>query len=86
MRVQLNKNCRNARKGKQERRMKSSKLLDEIKASGMNVAEFAERLGISESTVYRKLKSGNFLVGEAVRASEILGLNADEASSIFFEE
>lgn len=66
--------------------MKSSKLLDEIKASGMNVAEFAERLGISESAVYRKLKSGNFLVGEAVRASEILGLNADEASSIFFEE
>lgn len=52
----------------------------------MNVAEFAERLGISESAVYRKLKSGNFLVGEAVRASEILGLNADEASSIFFEE
>lgn len=66
--------------------MKSGELLDKIKASGMNVAEFAAKIGISEATVYRKLKSGKFLVGEAVKASEILGLNAHEASSIFFEE
>lgn len=66
--------------------MRSSELLEKIKASGMNVAEFATKIGISEAAVYRKLKSGKFLVGEAVKASEILGLNANEASSIFFGE
>lgn len=64
--------------------MQTELLIKEIKASGMNVEKFANELGISESTVYRKLKSGKFLVREAEKAAKILKLNQELAHRIFF--
>lgn len=47
--------------------------------------EMARQLGINPSTFYRKLKSDGttFTVGQMHKIVEVLGLAADEASSIF---
>ena len=64
--------------------MKSELLLQEIKAAGINVETFAKGIGISEASAYRKLKIGNFLIGEANKATELLKLPKDVAYKIFF--
>ena len=62
----------------------NGKILEEkIKENG-TMKSFSEEMGIAESTLYRKLKSGNFSILEAAKAVEILRIGNEEAYAIFF--
>lgn len=50
----------------------------------MTVGDVADKMGISQSTLYRKMKTGKFSVGEVKQMSEILGLSTREITEIFF--
>ncbi len=65
--------------------MDGKRLEEQIKKSG-TMKSFSEKMGIAESTLYRKLGSGNFSVSEAAKAVEILGLQNEEAYAIFFRK
>lgn len=65
--------------------MNGKRLEEEIKKT-RTMKTFSEEMGIAESTLYRKLKSGNFSVSEAAKAVEILKLKNEIAYDIFFRE
>lgn len=65
--------------------MNGRKLEEEIKRT-RTMKAFSEEMGIAESTLYRKLKSGKFSVSEAAKAVEILNLQNETAYDIFFKE
>jgi len=51
---------------------------------GLNADAVSKHLGINRSTWYRKLRNGQFTVGEVQRLSEILRLTHDDIVGIFF--
>lgn len=65
--------------------MYNRELMAEIKKAGYNNKSFSEKMGMVESTFYRKLKKGNFSIEEAQRMVEILQLEGKKAYYIFFE-
>ena len=64
--------------------MNAGALKAEIKAYGLTVAQVAGKLGISESTMYRKLRTGDFTLLEAEMLINLL--NIWEPEKIFFHE
>lgn len=64
--------------------IRSNKLRARIVEREMSVATVAERMGINKSTLYRKLKTGQFTIGEAQQLAEILGLSSSDINEIFF--
>lgn len=57
----------------------------QIVLAGITSKELAEKLGINESTLYRKInKDGNFTRDEINKLIEILGI--DNPQEIFFAE
>lgn len=64
--------------------MNADALKAEIKAYGLTVAQVAGKLGISESTMYRKLRTGDFTLLEAEMLINLL--NIWEPEKIFFRE
>lgn len=64
--------------------MNAGALKAEIKAYGLTVAQVAGKLGISESTMYRKLRTGDFTLLEAEMLINLL--NIWEPEKIFFSE
>ncbi len=65
-----------------------NKLKGKIVERGMSVEELANKIGVDKSTLYRKLnQSGEtFTIREANLICEILELNGDEATAIFFSQ
>ena len=63
--------------------MRTEILERKIKESKARIKELATGMGIAESTLYRKLESGNFSVSEAQKITELLHLNASQAYEIF---
>ena len=62
-----------------------NKLLGKIREKALTQKDVAERIGIDESTFYRKLKkNGQFTIEEAYKISEVLDLTNQEAIDIFF--
>lgn len=49
-----------------------------------NVEEVAKEIGINRSTLYRKINSGKFYIGELVNIKSKLSLTDEEANEIFF--
>lgn len=65
--------------------MDGKRLEEKIKEKG-TMKSFSEKMEIAESTLYRKMRNGNFSISEAAKAVEILGLQNEEAYSIFFKK
>ena len=63
-----------------------NKLLGKIREKALTQKDVAERLGIDESTFYRKLKKDGqtFTIEEAYKISEVLDLTNQESIDIFF--
>lgn len=61
------------------------KLRGKMAELGISIGTLAKRMGIDESTFYRKMKSEgmNFTVGEMHTIVSVLGLTCEEATSIF---
>jgi DNA-binding phage protein len=55
---------------------------------GTSVAELADAVGLSKSTLYRKINTGgdNFTIGEVLSITKALHLSADEGQQIFFAQ
>lgn len=68
--------------------MKADLLKGEIKARAMTQADFAAQIGVSLSRFNAKLNNTNgaeFTLGEVRAIKAVLGLNADDVDSIFFD-
>ena len=64
--------------------MKVSKLRIKIIENETSIAQLAEAIGVSRSSLYRKLNStGRITIGEAIKIKEVLNLSETEASEIF---
>lgn len=63
-----------------------NKLLGKIREKALTQKDVAERIGIDESTFYRKLKKNGqtFTIEEAYKISKILDLTNYESIDIFF--
>ena len=63
-----------------------NKLLGKIREKALTQKDVAERIGIDESTFYRKLKKDGqtFTIEEAYKISEVLDLTNQESIDIFF--
>ncbi|ARQ03912.1 XRE family transcriptional regulator [Macrococcoides caseolyticum] len=57
-----------------------------IASKGYNLEQFAEKIGMGRSTLYRKMKDNgnNFTIGEIETIVKILRLTKKESISIFF--
>ena len=57
-------------------------------ARGVKIADICEKLGINESTFYRRLNRGGikFTVHEVAVMSSVMKLSAQEMQDIFFEQ
>ncbi len=65
---------------------KVEKLIGIMSEKKLNQDMLAKQMGISRSTINRKLKTGeDFSIGEAKKMKEILGLSMQEAADIFFD-
>ena len=62
------------------------KLKAKIVEKGKNVEGVSADIGINPATFYRKMKNNSFEIREADRLIEVLSLNYDEATSIFFSD
>lgn len=62
------------------------KLKAKIVEKGKNVEGVSADIGINPATFYRKMKNNSFEIREADRLIEVLSLNCDEATSIFFSD
>ena len=62
--------------------MNANALRGEVKRNGLTLAEVAKSIGISESSMSRKLKNGTFCLDEAVKLVELLDIK--EPTEIFF--
>lgn len=64
---------------------KVKKLIGIMSEKSISQDMLAQRMGLSRSTINRKLKTGeDFSIGEAKKMAEILGLSAQDAADIFF--
>lgn len=50
----------------------------------MTLTEFADEVGISRPTFYRKIKDGSFTIDEAIKMAEKLNLSNHDILYIFF--
>lgn len=68
--------------------MKTEELMKRKNSLNISNEELAKMLGIDQSTLWRKLtgRTNGFTLKEANDLISILGLNRDEAVSIFFDE
>lgn len=64
--------------------MNTNALRGEIKRNGLTVAQTAKNIGISESTMARKLKEGSFCLAEVDALIGLLGIEHPEI--IFFDQ
>lgn len=64
--------------------MKTQKLKGEIVGNGMTLTEFADEVGISRPTFYRKIKDGSFTIDEAIKMAKKLNLSDHDILYIFF--
>ena len=65
--------------------MNIRELMSELSYNDCNVAEFAEALGLSKSTIYRKLSGQtDFTCTEIKRMRSILDLSDEKLLKIFF--
>ncbi|MDR2201676.1 MAG: XRE family transcriptional regulator [Clostridiales bacterium] len=62
------------------------KLKEKLYENKLTICEAAEKIGISKSTFYRKLKNGGdgFLVREVNVLASLLNMSSAEATVIFF--
>lgn len=63
-----------------------NKLKGKIVEKGYSQERLSLATGINKSTLSRKLKTGNFLIGEVVEISKILELSKEEIMNIFFNK
>lgn len=62
-----------------------SKLRGRIREKQFLEKEFAEKMGMHKNTLSKKLNKGEpFDIDEAMKASEILGINIDESFHDYF--
>lgn len=67
--------------------MNIDKLKGKIKERGFTVKDFAEKIGVERTSLYRKLNNAERItIGEADRMKETLNLSNAEATEIFFAE
>ena len=55
-----------------------------VVANGMTLGELSESIGISASTMTRKLKEGSFSRAEINEITDVLHLTAEDIVTIFF--
>lgn len=66
-------------------RMNGNKLKAKIIENGLNVEEFAKRIGMTRSSLYRQLSNPRRItIGTAERIKAELRMTNEEASNIFF--
>ncbi len=65
-----------------------NKLKGKIVERGMTIKIVAEKMGVNESTIYRKLgnKGETFTIKDANLLFDILKLTPEEATAIFFSQ
>lgn len=65
-----------------------NKLKGKIVENGYTMRSFAREIGMSESTLSRRLSKGmcSISIGEATRMAKILHLKSDDVHSIFFAD
>lgn len=64
--------------------MKINKLKAKLVEKEMNIEKLAKRLGINQSSLYRKLNNAEKItIGEAVKMKQILDIRDEEAIEIF---
>jgi len=62
----------------------TSALRKRIADKGLSIADISGKIGIDQSTFYRKLEAGEkFSIGEAHRIVAVLGLSDKDAMHIF---
>ncbi|WP_459129024.1 hypothetical protein [Guggenheimella bovis] len=66
--------------------MNTAKLHEIMIEKGIAVKDMAKLLCISDSTFYRKMKTGYFLIGEVELIKKALHLSNEEAIWVFFED
>ena len=55
-----------------------------IKMNGLTLASTAKKIGVSESTFWRKIRNNSFTLGEADRLIQVLSIQ--NPGQIFFSE
>ena len=64
--------------------MKINKLKAKVVEKGMNIEKLAKKLGINQSSLYRKFNNAEKItIGEAVKMKQILDIRDEEAVDIF---
>lgn len=63
----------------------TEKLKDAIEANGKTITEVADNLEIDRSTLYRKMKNGNFLIEEVNKMVDFIPLTNTQAIDIFLD-
>ena len=68
--------------------MNVAKFKAAIVERGTSVAELADAVGLSKSTLYRKISTGgdDFTIGEVLSITKALHLSSDEGQQIFFAQ
>ena len=65
--------------------MKISELKAEIVRNEMNLEDFADKVGIPRTTLWRRFSEpDSFTLGEITRMAKLLNLSAHRATEIFF--
>lgn len=62
----------------------TDRLKGKMREKGVSNEYLAAHLQITVSTLYRKLKNGNFIVREAGKIAKLLTLTSSEIMEIFF--
>ena len=62
----------------------ANKLRGRVVENGLTMRALAARLGVNESTLYRKLQNSGFTIHEAQEIAKILNLSAEDVVAIFF--
>lgn len=66
--------------------MNGNKLKAKIIERGLSVTDFAAKIEMDRSSLYRKLSNAERItIGEATRIKEALDMTSEEASAIFFD-
>lgn len=65
-----------------------NKLKGKVVENGYSLETFSEKIGINNSTLYRKMKGGgeNFSIGEVQRIIDVLNLSIEDVNDIFFSQ
>jgi len=67
--------------------MKLNELKAEIVRNGMTIEEFADKVGIERTTLWRRFNnSGNFTLTEITKIADVLNLTKQRIIEIFFSE